>query len=215
MPKRAGKAIPPEKGRKAASVLRNRIALLRSTQEVLADLGQAVTIEDIAEHAGVAVSTVYKHFPDKDALISATMMFGFSEWFTAVQSKIEQSKDPLEKLVFPMRYFVRAKYTHPHHAQNMVNFFGLISGFLPLLEADLSEHIKELTKAKLLVCTDPEVAARNIQAVLTFAATHQVNDPKATLNDADASVRVALSMIGLSDAKARKLTESKLPDINR
>ena len=215
MPKKAAKAIPPEKGRKAASVLRNRIALLRSTQEVLADLGQAVTIEDIAEHAGVAVSTVYKHFADKDALISATMMFGFSEWFTAVQSKTEQSKDPLEKLVLPMRYFVRAKYTHPHHAQNMVNFFGLISGFLPLLEADLIEHIKELTKAKLLVCADPEVAARNIQAVLAFAATHQVNDPKATLNDADASVRVALSMIGLSDAKARKLTESKLPDINR
>lgn len=215
MPKRAGKAIPPEKGRKAASVMRNRTALLISTQEVLAVKGQAVTIEDIAEHAGVAVSTVYKHFADKDALISATMLFGFSEWFTAVQSAVEQRTDPLEKLVFPMRYFVRAKYTHPHHAQNMVNFLGLISGFLPLLEADLSEHIKELTKAKLLGCADPEVAARNIQAVLTFAATHQVNDPKATIKDADASVRVALGMIGLSDAKARKLTESKLPDISR
>ena len=211
MPKKAAKAIPPEKGRKAASVLRNRTALLISTQEVLAVKGQAATIEDIAEQAEVAVSTIYQHFADKDALISATMLFGFSEWFTAVQSAVEQRTDPLEKLVFPMRYFVRAKYTHPHHAQNMVNFLGLISGFLPLLEADLTEHIKELTKAKLLVCADPEVAARNIQSVLTFAATHQVNDPEATIKDADASVRVALSMIGLSDAKARKLTESKLP----
>jgi AcrR family transcriptional regulator len=211
VPKKAAKAIPPEKGRKAASVLRNRTALLISTQEVLAVKGQAATIEDIAEQAEVAVSTIYQHFADKDALISATMLFGFSEWFTAVQSAVEQRTDPLEKLVFPMRYFVRAKYTHPHHAQNMVNFLGLISGFLPLLEADLTEHIKELTKAKLLVCADPEVAARNIQSVLTFAATHQVNDPEATIKDADASVRVALSMIGLSDAKARKLTESKLP----
>jgi len=214
VPKKAAKAIPPEKGRKAASVLRNRIALLRSTQEVLADLGQSVTIEDIAEHAGVAVSTVYKHFADKDALISATMMFGFSEWFSAVQTKIEQSSDPLEKLVFPMRYFVRAKYTHPHHARNMVNFFGLISGFLPLLQDDLTEHLKELKKAKLITCDDPAIAAKNIQSVLTFAATDQVTNPKATIKDADASVRVALSMIGLSDAKARKLTESALPDFN-
>jgi AcrR family transcriptional regulator len=215
VPKKAAKAIPPEKGRKAASVLRNRAALLKSTQEAMAIKGEALTIEDIAEHAQVAVSTVYKHFADKDALISATMLFGFSEWFTAVQAKIEQSKDPLEKLVLPMRYFVRAKYTHPHHAQNMVNFFGLISGFLPLLEADLIEHIKELKKAKLLVCADPEVAARNIQAVLTFAATHQVTNPKATIKDADASVRVALSMIGISETKAHKLTESKLPDFDR
>ncbi len=212
MPKRAAKTIPPEKGRKAASVLRNRIALLRSTQEVLADLGQSVTIEDIAEHADVAVSTIYKHFTDKDALISATMMFGFSEWFSAVQTTIEQSSDPLEKLVFPMRYFVRAKYTHPHHAQNMVNFFGLISGFLPLLQDDLTEHLKELKKAKLITCDNPAIAAKNIQSVLTFAATDQITNPKATIKDADASVRVALSMIGLSAAKARKLTESKLPD---
>ncbi len=212
MPKRAAKTIPPEKGRKAASVLRNRIALLRSTQEVLADLGQSVTIEDIAEHADVAVSTIYKHFTDKDALISATMMFGFSEWFSAVQTTIEQSSDPLEKLVFPMRYFVRAKYTHPHHAQNMVNFFGLISGFLPLLQDDLTEHLKELKKAKLINCDNPAIAAKNIQSVLTFAATDQITNPKATIKDADASVRVALSMIGLSAAKAHKLTESKLPD---
>ena len=215
MPRKVTQATPPEKGRKAASVLRNRIALLRSTQEVLADLGQSVTIEDIAEHAGVAVSTVYQHFADKDALISATMMFGFSEWFSAVQTKIEQSSDPLEKLVFPMRYFVRAKYTHPHHAQNMVNFFGLISGFLPLLQDDLTEHLKALKKAKLITCEDPVIAAKNIQSVLTFATVEQVTNPKATIKDADKSVRVALSMIGLSATKARKLTESKLPDFNR
>ena len=215
MQKKAGKAIPPEKGRKAASVLRNRAALLRSTQEVMANKGPTLTIEDIAEHAQVAVSTVYKHFADKDALISATMLFGFSEWFTAVQSAVEQRTDPLEKLVFPMRYFVRAKYTHPHHAQNMVNFFGLISGLLPLLQDDLTEHLKELKKAKLINCEDPAIAAKNIHSVLTFAATDQVTNPKATIKDGDASVRVALSMIGLSDAKARKLTESKLPDFSR
>jgi AcrR family transcriptional regulator len=213
MPAGAKKAVSPDKGRKAAYVMRNREALLRSTQEVLAVKGHAVTIEDIADHAQVAVSTIYKHFSDKDALISATMLWGFAEWMTKVQSLGDDLADPLEKLVLPMRLFVRVKSTHPHHARNIVNFLEITTQFLPILESELSQHIEELTKAKLLTCNDPDVAARNLQAVLLSTVVNQVTNPKAKVEDADASIRVALSMVGMSDAKARKLTESKLPEI--
>ena len=213
MPAGAKKAVSPDKGRKAAYVMRNREALLRSTQEVLAVKGHAVTIEDIADHAQVAVSTIYKHFADKDALISATMLWGFAEWMTKVQSLGDDLADPLEKLVLPMRLFVRVKSTHPHHARNIVNFLEITTQFLPILESELSQHIEELTKAKLLTCDDPDVAARNLQAVLLSTVVNQVTNPKAKVEDADASIRVALSMVGMSEAKARKLTESKLPEI--
>jgi AcrR family transcriptional regulator len=213
MPQGAKKAVSPDKGRKAAYVMRNREALLRSTQEVLAVKGHAVTIEDIADHAQVAVSTIYKHFADKDALISATMLWGFAEWMTKVQSLGDDLADPLEKLVLPMRLFVRVKSTHPHHARNIVNFLEITTQFLPILESELSQHIEELTKAKLLTCNDPDVAARNLQAVLLSTVVNQVTNPKAKVEDADASIRVALSMVGMSEAKARKLTESKLPEI--
>ena len=213
MPARAKKAVSPDKGRKAAYVLRNRETLLRSTQEVLAVKGHAVTIEDIADHAQVAVSTIYKHFSDKDALISTTMLWGFSEWMTKVQSLGDDLTDPLEKLVLPMRLFVRVKSTHPSHARNIVNFLDITTQFLPILESELSQHIQDLTKAKLLTCDDPDVAARNLQAVLLSTVVNQVNNQKAKVEDADASIRVALSMVGISEAKARKLTESKLPEI--
>jgi AcrR family transcriptional regulator len=213
MPAGTKKAVAPDKGRKAAYVIRNREALLRSTQEVLAVKGQAVTIEDIADHAQVAVSTIYKHFSDKEALISATMLLGFAEWMTKVQSLGDHLADPLEKLVLPMRLFVRVKTTHPHHARNMVNFLEITTQFLPILETELSEHIQELTKAKLLVCDEPDVAARNLQAVLLSTVVNQVTNQKAKVEDADASIRVALRMVGISEAKARKLTESKLPEI--
>ena len=213
MPAGAKKAVSPDKGRKAAYVMRNREALLRSTQEVLAVKGHAVTIEDIDDHAQVAVSTIYKHFADKDALISATMLWGFAEWLTEVQAMGDDLTDPLEKLVLPMRLFVRVKSTHPHHARNIVNFLEITTQFLPILESELSQHIEELTKAKLLTCNDPDVAARNLQAVLLSTVVNQVTNPKAKVEDADASIRVALSMVGMSEAKARKLTESKLPEI--
>ena len=213
MPAGAKKVVAPDKGRKAAYVLRNREALLRSTQEVLAVKGHAVTIEDIAEHAQVAVSTIYKHFSDKDALISATMLWGFAEWMTKVQSLGNDLTDPLEKLVLPMRLFVRVKSTHPSHARNIVNFLEITTQFLPILESELSQHIQDLTKTKLLNCNDPDVAARNLQAVLLSTVVNQVNNQKAKVEDADASIRVALSMVGISEAKARKLTESKLPEL--
>ena len=213
MPGRAKKATSPESGRKAAYVMRNRMALLRSTQEVLAIKGHAVTIEDIADHAQVAVSTIYKHFADKEALISATMLWGFAEWMTKVQSLGDDLTDPLEKLVLPMRLFVRVKSTHPSHARNIVNFLDITNQFLPILESELSQHIEELAKAKLLTCNDPDVAARNLQAVLLSTVVNQVTNQKAKVEDADASIRVALSMVGMSEAKARKLTESKIPEI--
>lgn len=213
MPAGVKKAVAPDKGRKAAYVMRNREALLRSTQEVLAVKGQAVTIEDIADHAQVAVSTIYKHFSDKDALISATMLWGFAEWMTQVQTLGDDWADPLEKLVMPMRHFVRVKSTHPHHARNMVNFLEITTQFLPVLESELSEHIQELAKAKLLICDEPDVAARNLQAVLLSTVVSQVTNQKAKVEDADASIRVALRMVGISEAKARKLTESKIPDL--
>ena len=213
MPGKAKKSVPPEIGRKAAYVMRNRAALLHSTQEVLAVKGQAATIEDIAEHAQIAVSTVYKHFKDKDALISATILFGFFEWEPWAESFVEDSNDPLEKLVFPMRLFARLHTTHPHHAQTLVNYFNVVAQIVPILQTNLTAQIKELTKAKILTIEDPEAAARNMHAVITYAVIHQVLDPSAKDSDPDASIRVALSMLGISEAKARKLTESRLPEL--
>jgi hypothetical protein len=96
----------------------------------------------------------------------------------------------------------------------MVNFSDLVARFVPILSETLIEHIKELIKAKLLTCEDPDVAARNIQAVLFSTANYQTINSEAKIADGDASVRVALKMLGISDVKARKLTESKFPKIS-
>ena len=213
MPGRAKKPVPPELGRKAAYVARNRAALLKSTQEVMAIKGEMVTIEDIAEHAEVAVSTIYKHFKDKDALIEATMLWGFASWEEWALNQIADVEDPLEQLVIPMRLFVRAHISHPHHAQSVVNFFGLMRNIAPNAGANLKVLLELLTKIKILSIDNPEILAKNISAIMIFTLLDQVTNPKATLADADKAIRSALSMLGISDAKAKKLTESKLPDL--
>jgi AcrR family transcriptional regulator len=50
---------------------RNRQRILRAAEEVFAERGLGVSLDDIAAAAGVGVGTVYRRFPDKDDLIDA------------------------------------------------------------------------------------------------------------------------------------------------
>ena len=207
---------PPENtGRKAAYVARNRLALLKSTQEILATKGDAVTIEDIAEHAEVAVSTIYKHFKDKDALIGATILWGFKAWEEWALEQVADIEDPLEQLVTPMRLFVRANETHPDHAKSLVNFFGVISKYAMEVQENLNAHINLLSKVKILEIESSSAAAKNIFAIMTFTLMEQTTNPKAKIAEADKAIRSALSMLGIKDEMAKKLTESKLVTADR
>lgn len=215
MPGKAKKPIPPELGRKAAYVLRNRAALLHATQEVLAVKGQAATIEDIADHAKIAVSTVYKHFKDKDSLISATILNAFAEWESWAEKFALESKDPLEQLVMPMRLFVRLNKTHPHHAQTLVNYFAVVAQIVPQLQEKLIGHVTALNKAKLLKLENPVAAARHFHAVITFAVINQVTNPKATEKDGDEAVYAALALFGIAEPLAKKLAFAPLPKLTK
>jgi AcrR family transcriptional regulator len=54
-----------------ADAERNRGRVMEAARELFAARGLGVTLNDIARHAGVGVGTVYRRFPDKDALIDA------------------------------------------------------------------------------------------------------------------------------------------------
>jgi len=50
---------------------RNRARILQAAGEVFAERGLDVTLDDIAAHAGLGVGTVYRRFPDREALVEA------------------------------------------------------------------------------------------------------------------------------------------------
>src|ERR687889_1948275 len=54
-----------------ADAERNRARILAAAAEIYAERGLDVSLDDIAAHAGVGVGTVYRRFPEKDALIDA------------------------------------------------------------------------------------------------------------------------------------------------
>ena len=50
---------------------RNRQLILDAAQAVFADAGLQASLDDVARRAGVGVATVYRRFPDKEALVEA------------------------------------------------------------------------------------------------------------------------------------------------
>jgi AcrR family transcriptional regulator len=57
-----------------ADARRNRERVLDVAREVFAAEGVAVPIDEIARRAGVGIGTVYRHFPNKEALFEAIVL---------------------------------------------------------------------------------------------------------------------------------------------
>jgi AcrR family transcriptional regulator len=58
---------------------RNRERLVSSARELFAQKGIEVSVEEITQHAGVGMGTLYRHFPTKDELIDAVLEDAFAE----------------------------------------------------------------------------------------------------------------------------------------
>ena len=209
------KPAPANIGRKSAYVARNRAALLRASQRLLAEVGPDASIDQFAEAAEISVSTIYKHFENKEALIAAAYIDAFHEWELWADEQLKGVEDPLEDLVLPMRLFLRVKKTHPLYAAMSARNLADLPKYFHGTEEGLIEHIAELMKAKIIEIESPAIRIRSISASLLAGLADQLLNPAATEKDADATVEVILSILGISPAKAKKLAHGPMPDLTK
>ena len=76
----------------------NRQRLMESAAELFRDRGLDVTLDDVAEHAGVGVGTAYRRFADKDELIDALLESRIDEMVAMAERGLEDP-DPWDGLV--------------------------------------------------------------------------------------------------------------------
>jgi AcrR family transcriptional regulator len=89
-----------------ADAERNRERILAAAAELYAERGLDVSLDDIAVAAGVGVGTVYRRFPDKDALIDALFEDKIDRAVELASDALE-IEDPWEGLVTFMRGMCR------------------------------------------------------------------------------------------------------------
>jgi len=85
-----------------ADARRNRERIMSSGRELFARQGPQAQMDEIAAHAGVGIGTVYRHFPTKEALLTAMVRDRFQE-FAEIARRAEDIADPLEALESVMR----------------------------------------------------------------------------------------------------------------
>jgi AcrR family transcriptional regulator len=203
--------LPANTGRKSAYVARNRAALLRSTQGVLAEIGPTATIDQVSEAAGLSVSTIYKHFETKELLFQTAIGAAMIDWQQWVDQFLVDITDPLEELVLPARLIMRIGQSHPLYADLAAQNLQEIARYIPEVGGGLSKHVRELAKAKVINIENLEIRVESFSAVLFSTLSHQLLNPKAKASDADIAIEVALTLLGIAPAKAKKLAHKSLP----
>ncbi|RAG82584.1 TetR/AcrR family transcriptional regulator [Streptacidiphilus pinicola] len=84
--------------RRRADAARNRARILEAAQEAFIEFGADVPLDEIARRAGIGNATVYRHFPDRRALVRGVVLEVMERANSvAVQAYAEES-DPFEAL---------------------------------------------------------------------------------------------------------------------
>lgn len=79
---------------------RLREQLVQATAEVLDEVGDAsrISTRAIARRAGVSPTALYLHFPDRDALVAATVDAGFAAFNAALLTAARSAADPIASI---------------------------------------------------------------------------------------------------------------------
>jgi AcrR family transcriptional regulator len=82
-----------------ADARRNRDQILAAARAIFAELGPDVPMEEIARTAGVGVGTLYRRFPDRDALIRAVAVDGFARLLAEAKAAADEEATAWAALV--------------------------------------------------------------------------------------------------------------------
>ncbi|KZB82218.1 TetR/AcrR family transcriptional regulator [Amycolatopsis regifaucium] len=91
-------AADPET-RLRADARRNRDQILAAAREIFAAQGAEVPMEEIARAAGVGVGTLYRRFPDRDALIRAVAVDNFDKVLKDAKAAKDQESSNWDALI--------------------------------------------------------------------------------------------------------------------
>ena len=92
-----------------------REQLVAATAEVLDEVGDAdrISVRAIAKRAGVSPTALYLHFPDRDALVDATVDAGFAAFNDALLTAAGEHDDPRAALAAMGRAYLRFAAAQP------------------------------------------------------------------------------------------------------
>jgi len=93
-----------------ADARRNRFKVIGAAQAVFSEHGPDARMEEVAEKAGVAVGTLYRHFPNKEALLEALIADRLGQIIEVARDMLHRDVEPWEAFSRVMRRLTGMAY---------------------------------------------------------------------------------------------------------
>jgi AcrR family transcriptional regulator len=188
---------------------RNRLALIKSAQEVLAEIGPEATVEQFVAYAQVSPTTIYNHFYNKEALFKEALAEAWREWIDWAHGGIP-ADESLEVAIDVCRRLFRVTKTHPEFAR-LISKALVNPGFIiEAVQADAMPAVKRFARSGQISKAELDKRMRMFGYCVTgiLNGVHTTNELSPL--DADASLGIALAILGVSPVKAKSIVARPL-----
>lgn len=204
---------PAKPSRQAAHLARRRAELIAAAQHTVAESGPEAPIEQFAADADVSIATLYKHFGSKDGLLAAAAVDGQQRWEAWMAETVSVLPSELEQFVTAGRLVLRGHELQPELASMGARILATTRIDVGILISEMSERIKRLIAEGVVVSDQTDLRMRLYLACIINEFVRQASLPKPKPDEADAVVELALGLLGLTPARAKKLVQAPLPPL--
>ena len=203
-------AIAATGSRQAAYSARNRARLIKDAQEVLAEIGPTATIEQIASHAEISPTTIYKYFEHKDNLFVEALSTAWME-FLIWANEQKAPGDRLEQTLDSGRKLFWAQQTHPLFAAMLHKCLTTMPDLLRQADRDEGKKVfKALAASGELKQEDFEQRFILWSDIYNGLVKSIFVTEELSPSEANVAFGIGLSVWGISEAKAKKLISRPL-----
>lgn len=138
-------AAPDRVPKPRADAVRNRERILAAAREMLVETGAEAPLDEIARRAGVGNATLYRHFPDRSALVHHVVLYVMDRVTAQAEDSLAEEPDAFAAL---------CRFTHAAADER-------IGALCPMLSAGFDHENPELLAARdaLGVAVETLVAA--------------------------------------------------------
>jgi AcrR family transcriptional regulator len=161
---------------KRADARRNYEKVLAAAREAFAEGGESTALEEIARRAGVGIGTLYRHFPNRQALLEA-LYVGEVEEICRSAAELDDA-DPWEALSGWFERFIGYIATKQALAHELLNYLDRDAQLFKVCRASLFEAGEPLlTRAQQAGIVRPDVGIAEVLQMVMGIAKIPAADP--------------------------------------
>jgi AcrR family transcriptional regulator len=162
---------------KRADARRNYEKVLTAAREAFAEGGESTALEEIARRAGVGIGTLYRHFPNRQALLEALYVDEVEEVCRSA-AQLDDG-DPWEALNGWFERFIAYLATKRALAHELLNYLDPDAQLFQVCRASLFEAGEPLLKrAQEAGVVRPDVSIAEVIQMVIGIAKIPAGDPR-------------------------------------